>query len=44
MELINSALHFFLQLDTHLFSMIQNYGIWIYAILFLIRNLDINTY
>jgi membrane-associated protein len=36
MELINSALHFFLQLDTHLFSMIQNYGIWIYAILFLI--------
>jgi len=36
MELIKSALDFFLQLDTHLFSMIQNYGIWIYAILFLI--------
>ena len=36
MELIRSALDFFLQLDTHLFSMIQNYGIWIYAILFLI--------
>jgi membrane-associated protein len=36
MELINSALHFFLQLDRHLFSMIQNYGTWIYAILFLI--------
>jgi membrane-associated protein len=33
MELIND---FFLQLDNHLFSMIQNYGIWIYAILFLI--------
>ena len=36
MELIKSALDFFLQLDTHLFSMIKNYGIWIYAILFLI--------
>lgn len=36
MELLNSALDFFFQLDTHLFSMIQNYGTWIYAILFLI--------
>jgi membrane-associated protein len=36
MELVNSVIDFFLQLDTHLFSMIQNYGIWIYAILFLI--------
>lgn len=36
MELVNSALHFFLQLDTHLFSLIENYGTWIYAILFLI--------
>ena len=36
MEIVNSVIDFFLQLDTHLFSMIQNYGIWIYAILFLI--------
>ncbi len=36
MELINSALDFFLRIDSHLFAMIDNYGIWIYAILFLI--------
>ena len=36
MEIVNSVIDFFLQLDKHLFSMIQNYGIWIYAILFLI--------
>jgi membrane-associated protein len=36
MELIHSTLDFFLKLDAHLFSMIQNYGVWIYAILFLI--------
>lgn len=36
MELLHSTLDFFLKLDTHLFTMIQNYGIWIYAILFLI--------
>ena len=36
MELIKSFLDLFLQLDENLFTMIQNYGIWIYAILFLI--------
>jgi membrane-associated protein len=36
MELIKSFLDFFLQLDENLFTMIQDYGIWIYAILFLI--------
>jgi membrane-associated protein len=36
MELLHSTLEFFLKLDTHLFTMIQNYGFWIYAILFLI--------
>jgi membrane-associated protein len=36
MELLNSLLDFLLHLDKQLFSMIQNYGIWIYVILFLI--------
>ncbi len=36
MELFRSLLDFLLHLDTHLFTMIVDYGIWIYAILFLI--------
>ena len=36
MEILYSALDFFLKLDAHLFTMIQDYGLWIYAILFLI--------
>lgn len=36
MDLLKSFLDFFLHLDAHLFSMIQDYGLWIYAILFLI--------
>lgn len=36
MDLIKSFLDFFLHLDTHLFDMIQDYGLWIYGILFLI--------
>lgn len=36
MEVIKSILDFFLHLDDHLFTMIQDYGLWIYAILFLI--------
>ena len=35
-DLISGLLHFILHLDDHLFTMIQDYGIWIYAILFLI--------
>jgi len=35
-ELIHSFINFFLHLDQHLFDMILNYGVWIYAILFLI--------
>lgn len=31
---MNGILDFFLHLDSHLFSMILDYGIWIYAILF----------
>jgi membrane-associated protein len=36
MDFIKSFLDFFLHLDTHLFIMIQDYGLWIYGILFLI--------
>ncbi|KAF0198919.1 MAG: membrane-associated protein [Bacteroidetes bacterium] len=36
MEIIKSLMSLLLQLDSHLFSMIQNYGLWIYVILFLI--------
>lgn len=36
MDFIHSFLDFFLHLDQHLFDMILNYGVWIYAILFLI--------
>ena len=36
MALLNDFLDFFLHLDAHLFVLIQDYGIWIYAILFLI--------
>jgi membrane-associated protein len=36
MEVINYLLDFILNLDNHLFNLILDYGIWIYAILFLI--------
>jgi len=36
MEVINYLLDFILNLDNHLFELILDYGIWIYAILFLI--------
>lgn len=36
MDYIKQLLDFFLHLDTYLFTFIQEYGIWIYAILFLI--------
>jgi membrane-associated protein len=36
MEIIKSLLDFILHLDDHLFNMIIDYGMWIYAILFLI--------
>jgi membrane-associated protein len=36
MEVLKSLLDFILHLDDYLFEMIQNYGVWIYAILFLI--------
>jgi membrane-associated protein len=36
MEFINSLVDFLLHFDKQLFSMIKNYGVWIYAILFLI--------
>lgn len=36
MDFIHSFLDFFLHLDEHLYEMIVNYGVWIYAILFLI--------
>ncbi|ACU07607.1 DedA protein [Flavobacteriaceae bacterium 3519-10] len=36
MEVIQSVLDFFLNLDKHLFTMIVDYGPWIYLILFLI--------
>ena len=36
MTLLKDFLDFFLHLDTHLFVLIQDYGLWIYGILFLI--------
>ena len=36
MEFIQTVLDFFLNLDQHLFTMIIDYGVWIYLILFLI--------
>jgi len=36
MEILKSLIDFILHLDDHLFAMIIDYGIWIYAILFLI--------
>jgi membrane-associated protein len=36
MEIIKGLLDFILHLDKHLFDLIMNYGVWIYAILFLI--------
>lgn len=36
MDTLHAILDFFLHLDQHLFEMIQNYGVWIYVILFLI--------
>lgn len=36
MTLLKDFLDFFLHLDVHLFALIQDYGSWIYAILFLI--------
>ena len=36
MELFTSLLDFLLHLDTHLLSLIQQYGDWVYAILFMI--------
>lgn len=36
MEIINSLLDLILHLDNHLFDMIIDYGLWVYAILFLI--------
>ncbi|MGZ5210068.1 MAG: hypothetical protein ACXWB1_04190, partial [Kaistella sp.] len=36
MEFIQTVLDFFLHLDQHLFTMIVDYGVWIYLILFLI--------
>ena len=36
MDFIFGVLDFFLHLDNHLFTMILDYGVWIYCILFLI--------
>ena len=36
MDLLKSILDFILHLDVHLIAMIEDYGLWIYAILFLI--------
>ena len=36
MELLQVFLDFFLNLDVHLVELLQQYGVWIYAILFLI--------
>lgn len=36
MTLLKDFLDFFLHLDVHLFALIQDYGMWIYGILFLI--------
>lgn len=35
-ELLQAFLDFFVHLDTHLVELLQRYGVWIYAILFLI--------
>jgi len=35
-ELLQAFLDFFVHLDTHLVELLQQYGVWIYAILFLI--------
>ena len=35
-ELLQMFLDLFLNLDTHLVELLQRYGVWIYAILFLI--------
>lgn len=35
-ELLHAFLDFFLHLDAHLVELLQQYGVWIYAILFLI--------
>ena len=35
-ELLQMFLDFFVHLDTHLVELLQRYGVWIYAILFLI--------
>ncbi|PQJ81454.1 VTT domain-containing protein [Polaribacter glomeratus] len=40
MEIINIFGNFFLNLDKHLFELVLEYGIWIYAILFLIVFLE----
>ncbi len=34
MELISLAIDFILHVDKHLFSFVQNYGLWVYALLF----------
>jgi len=36
MEILKSLIDFILHLDDHLFAMIIDYGVWVYAILFLI--------
>ena len=36
MEIIKTGMDFLLQFDNHLFTMIENYGNWVYVILFLI--------
>ncbi|MBU1214494.1 MAG: DedA family protein [Gammaproteobacteria bacterium] len=36
MELLTSFLDIVLHLDTHLLALVQDYGVWVYAILFLI--------
>jgi membrane-associated protein len=36
MEFIRTFMNFILQMDEHLFTMIQDYGVWIYVILFII--------
>jgi membrane-associated protein len=36
MEFVTAFIDLVLHLDTHLMSMVQNYGVWVYGILFLI--------